>query len=101
MYHALSPELSVLTKSCILTKFCRDGECLTDFHSLPTPFPAKADAVVTKLVELISNPDPKIVDDFQELCGALLYVQIHTVPAAVFIRVRATNLTYTRRHPMD
>jgi len=53
---------------------------MSDCHSLPTPFPAKADVVVTKLAEPISNPDPKIVKEFQELCGALLYVQVHTVP---------------------
>jgi len=45
---------------------------MSDCHSLPTPFPTKADVVVTELAEPISNPDPKIVKDFQELCGALL-----------------------------
>jgi len=53
---------------------------MSDCHSLPTPFPAKADAFVTELAEPISNPDPKIVKDFQDLCGGLLYVQVHTVP---------------------
>jgi len=49
-------------------------------HPLPTPFPAKADDVITALAEPILNPDPKIIKEFQELCGALLYVQVHTVP---------------------
>ena len=53
---------------------------MSDCHSLPTPFPAKADAFVTELAEPISNSDPKIVKDFQDLCGGLLYVQVHTVP---------------------
>jgi hypothetical protein len=53
---------------------------MSNCHALPTPFPAKADDVITALAEPILNPDPKIIKEFQELCGALLYVQVHTVP---------------------
>ena len=53
---------------------------MSNCHPLPTPFPAKADDVITALAEPILNPDPKIIKEFQELCGALLYVQVHTVP---------------------
>ena len=53
---------------------------MSECHSLPIPFPAKADVIITQLAEPIPNPDPIIIKKFQELCGALLYVQVHTVP---------------------
>jgi len=53
---------------------------MSDCHSLPIPFPAKADVIITQLAEPIPQPDPIIIKKFQELCGALLYVQVHTVP---------------------
>ena len=31
------------------------------------------------LAEPIFNPDPKLIKEFQELCDALLYVQVHTI----------------------
>jgi len=50
---------------------------MSECHPLPTPFLAKADDVITVLAKPILNPDPKIIKEFHELCGALLYVQVH------------------------
>ena len=36
--------------------------------------------MIMALAESIFNPDPKIIKEFQELCGALLYVHVHTIP---------------------
>jgi len=71
---------------------------MSDCHSLPTPFPAKADAFVTELAEPISNSDPKIVKDFQELCGALLYVHVHTVLEIIYKAEKRHHLRGAHRH---
>lgn len=49
-------------------------------NPLPTPFPAKADAIIEELSKPIDNPDPQIIKQFQELVGQLLYCQQNTVP---------------------
>jgi len=40
---------------------------MSECHPLPTPFPAKADDVITALAEPILNQDPRIIKEFQEL----------------------------------
>ena len=49
-------------------------------NPLPTPFPAKADAIIDELSTPIDNPDPHDIKQFQELVGQLLYCQQNTVP---------------------
>ena len=71
---------------------------MSDCHSLPTVFAAKADAVVTERAEPISNPDLKIVKDFQELCGALLYVHVHTVSEIIYKAKKRHQLRGAHRH---
>jgi hypothetical protein len=47
-------------------------------NPVAVPFPAKCDDILAQLATPIENPDPKLVKEFQTLCGGLLYLQVHT-----------------------
>ena len=48
--------------------------------SLPVPFPAKADDLLTSLAIPNPKPDAVIIKQYQRLVGSLLYLQVHTCP---------------------
>jgi hypothetical protein len=54
-------------------------------NPLAVPFPAKCDDILAQLAVPIENPDPKLVKEFQTLCGGLLYLQVHTCPEISFV----------------
>ncbi len=54
-------------------------------NPIAVPFPAKCDEILTQLAIPIENPDPKLVKEFQTLCGGLLYLQVHTCPEISFV----------------
>jgi hypothetical protein len=54
-------------------------------NPLPTPFPAKADAIIDELSTPIDNPDPQDIKQFQELVGQLLYCKQNTVPEIAWV----------------
>jgi hypothetical protein len=54
-------------------------------NPLAVPFPANCDDILAQLATPIENPDPKLVKEFQTLCGGLLYVQVHTCPEISFV----------------
>jgi hypothetical protein len=54
-------------------------------NPVAVPFPAKCDDILAQLAVPIENPDPKLVKEFQTLCGGLLYMQVHTCPEISFV----------------
>ena len=54
-------------------------------NPIAVPFPAKCDDILAQLAIPIENPDPKLVKEFQTLCGGLLYLQVHTCPEISFV----------------
>jgi hypothetical protein len=54
-------------------------------NPVAVPFPAKCDDILAQLATPIENPDPKLVKEFQTLCGGLLYLQVHTCPEISFV----------------
>jgi hypothetical protein len=54
-------------------------------NPVAVPFPAKCDDILAQLAIPIENPDPKLVKEFQTLCGGLLYLQVHTCPEISFV----------------
>jgi hypothetical protein len=54
-------------------------------NPVAVPFPAKCDDILAQLAVPIENPDPKLVKEFQTLCGGLLYLQVHTCPGISFV----------------